>query len=161
MMDRSRLPPPRSFYEQELGELGRRSRGWTTPKAGCPFHPSKSKTSFRVNLDSGAFKCFACAAHGGGVIDYVMQRDRIGFKQAVQELGAWRGRMSSSERRDFQRRKREAQRQRVIEAAQRDHERLKRIAAREHLHACERLVRELAAEPQWTQGTLAAGFRAG
>jgi hypothetical protein len=83
------LPPAASFYERELGELRRPSRGWASPKAGCPFHDSKSKTSFSVNLDTGGFYCFGCGAKGGDVAAFVMLRDKVDFKAAAQSLGAW------------------------------------------------------------------------
>jgi hypothetical protein len=84
--DRSALPPARSFYEVELGELRRPSHGWTAPKAGCPFHQSKSKASFRVNLDSGGFNCFGCGAKGGDVIAFVRLRAGLSFPAALKHL---------------------------------------------------------------------------
>jgi DNA primase len=84
--DRSALPPPRTFYEQELGDLRRPSRGWARPKAGCPFHESSSKASFAVNLDSGGFFCFSCGAHGGDVIEFVRQRYGLSFPDALKRF---------------------------------------------------------------------------
>jgi hypothetical protein len=83
------LPPARSFYERELGELRRPARGWASPKAGCPFHDSESKTSFSVNLDTGGFYCFGCGAKGGDVVAFVMLRDKVDFKTAAKSQGAW------------------------------------------------------------------------
>ena len=86
------LPPPRAFYERELGELRRSdSRGWVKPKAGCPFHPSRSKQSFFVNLTSGGYFCFSCQASGGDVVSFAMRRRGLTFKAAAQLLGAWDG----------------------------------------------------------------------
>lgn len=86
---RELLPAPRPFYEGELGELRRSSRNWYRPKGGCPFHPSKSKTSFSVNIETGGFHCFACGASGGDLVDFVRLRDGCGFKTACQSLGCW------------------------------------------------------------------------
>jgi hypothetical protein len=84
------LPPARTFYEHEFGELRRSdSRGWATPKAGCPFHPSRSKQSFFVNLTSGGYFCFGCQASGGDVVSFVMKRHGLTFKAAAHLLGAW------------------------------------------------------------------------
>jgi CHC2-type zinc finger protein len=84
------LPQPRTFYERELGEFRRQdSHGWAKPKAGCPFHPSKSKQSFSVNLRTGGFYCFGCQAKGGDIVAYVMKRDGLGFIDAAKALGAW------------------------------------------------------------------------
>jgi DNA primase len=149
MMDRSLLPPARTFYERELGELRRPSRGWTTPKAGCPFHESKSKTSFRVNLDSGGFCCFGCGSKGGDVVAFVMLRDRLDFKRAAQSLGAWRGQMSSRDKEECRLRREEAERKRILEEEKRETQRRERIQARVHLHAVGTLFREAIAEHDW------------
>jgi hypothetical protein len=86
--DRALLPPARTFYQSELGELCRPDRnGWVRPKAGCPFHVSKSKTSFHVNLDTGGFYCFRCDAKGGDVIEFIRQRYGLSFSDALKRLG--------------------------------------------------------------------------
>lgn len=84
--DRSQLPPARTFYERELGELRRPSRGWARPKAGCPFHESKSKASFAVNLDTGGFYCFSCGEKGGDVLAFVQLRYRLSFPEALKHF---------------------------------------------------------------------------
>jgi DNA primase len=84
--DRSALPTARTFYEKELGELRRASRGWARPKGGCPFHESKSKASFAINIDSGGFFCFSCGAHGGDVIEFVRQRYDLSFPDALKHF---------------------------------------------------------------------------
>jgi hypothetical protein len=81
------LPSPRNFYEQQIGKLSRSSRGWS--QGNCPFHISKSKKSFSVNLDSGGFFCHGCGAHGGDIVTFVMLRDGVGFLAACKSLGAW------------------------------------------------------------------------
>src|ERR1035437_10197341 len=88
--DPSALPVPRLFYERELGELRRPSRGWAQPKAGCPFHPSESKTSFSIHLDSGGFYCHGCGAKGGGVLDFLKLRHHADFRTAAGMVGALR-----------------------------------------------------------------------
>jgi hypothetical protein len=85
---KSLLPQPREFYQKELGRLSRPNRkGWA--QAACPFHASKSRTSFSVNLNSGAFRCFGCDAHGGDVLSFVRLRHGLGFKEAAISLGVW------------------------------------------------------------------------
>lgn len=86
---KDKLPPARTFYEAELGELRRPSRGWAQPKAGCPFHESASKTSFAVHLETGAFHCFGCSASGGDIIAFIMLRYGLSFKEACVQLGCW------------------------------------------------------------------------
>jgi hypothetical protein len=83
------LPPPSSFYEQELGRLTRPNRkGWAQTR--CPFHESRSGKSLAVNLDSGGFYCFGCEARGGDVVSFVRLRCGLSFKEACQQLGVWR-----------------------------------------------------------------------
>src|SRR5262249_12488906 len=84
---RALLPPPRPFYAKELGKLTRPSRGWA--RGNCPFHKSKSRKSISLNVDTGAFDCHGCGAHGGDVLSFVMQRDKVDFKCAAASMGAW------------------------------------------------------------------------
>jgi CHC2 zinc finger len=86
---RELLPPARGFYEQELGKLTRPNRqGWAL--TNCPFHQSKNKRSFSVNVESGGFYCFGCDARGGDVIAFLRKREGYSFKRACQALGCWR-----------------------------------------------------------------------
>lgn len=84
--DKSQLPPTRQFCETELGTLGRENnRGWCMGR--CPFHESKSGKSFSVNLRSGGFFCFGCAAKGGDPLDFVRLRHNFSFRDAKRHLG--------------------------------------------------------------------------
>ena len=53
----------------------------------CPFHGEKTP-SFHVWDDH--YHCFGCGAHGS-VIDFVMQADKIGFREAVERIAAIAG----------------------------------------------------------------------
>jgi len=157
MLDRSLLPPPRTFYERELGQLRRPSRGWATPKAGCPFHDSKSKTSFRVNVDSGGFVCFGCGAKGGDVIAFVMLRYRVNFKAAAEQLHAWRGNMSQSERLEIRRSAEEAEHRRAVESARSELVRRKIRSIRDEILRCNTSERELSGRLSALGGPHASG----
>lgn len=79
---------PYEFYaqEQNLCKLGYRSGQWAT--AGlCPFHDDSKAGSFKINLTSGAFKCWSCGASGGDVIAFVMQKYNLCFREALDQLG--------------------------------------------------------------------------
>ena len=85
--DKSRLPSPASYYATEGVSL-KGSGAWRD--AICPFHPD-TKPSLRVRLDSGAFRCMVCQAHGGDVVAFHMRLYDLNFKVAVMALGAWVG----------------------------------------------------------------------
>jgi DNA primase len=50
----------------------------------CPFHKEKTP-SFKVDDDRKSFHCFGCGAHGDA-IGYVMTKQNIGFKEALEIL---------------------------------------------------------------------------
>jgi DNA primase len=50
----------------------------------CPFHQEKTP-SFHVNPSRQSFYCFGCKA-GGTAFDFVMRRDRVEFKEALEIL---------------------------------------------------------------------------
>lgn len=76
---------PYDFYlsEQNLCQFGQRSGPWAI--AGlCPFHADSKQGSFKVNLTSGAFRCWSCGAHGGDIIAFVMQKQNLSFKECLE-----------------------------------------------------------------------------
>lgn len=85
--NKSALPHPADYYQQQGLKL---TGGGEWKNAICPFHDD-TKPSLRVRLGSGGFRCMACGAHGGDVLAFHQQRYGLSFKQAAQQLGAWRG----------------------------------------------------------------------
>jgi len=55
----------------------------------CPFHQEKT-ASFSVTPDKNLFYCFGCHA-GGNIFTYVMKREGLEFKEAVEVLAAKAG----------------------------------------------------------------------
>jgi DNA primase len=53
-------------------------------KGLCPFHQEKTP-SFKVSPQRQAFYCFGCKA-SGNAIDFVIKRDRVEFKEALESL---------------------------------------------------------------------------
>ena len=47
----------------------------------CPFHGEKT-ASFTVNPEKGLYYCFGCGK-GGGVIQFIMDIERLDFPEAV------------------------------------------------------------------------------
>jgi hypothetical protein len=84
---RERLPQAMDYYRsQNLVLIGRGE--WRS--AVCPFHDD-TRPSLSVNIKSGAYRCFACAAHGGDVLAFHRARYELSFQQAATALGAWEG----------------------------------------------------------------------
>ena len=50
----------------------------------CPFHNEKTP-SFTVSDNKGFFHCFGCSAHGD-IISFVMQKESVEFKEALEVL---------------------------------------------------------------------------
>jgi len=78
---------PYDFYlrEQNLARYGNRSGKWVV--AGlCPFHEDSNPGSFKINVDTGAFKCWSCGVGGGDVIAFLQQRDDLGFIEVLKRL---------------------------------------------------------------------------
>jgi len=57
--------------------------------ACCPFHTEKTP-SFTVSAQKQFYHCFGCGVHGS-VIDFLMEFDRLGFVEAVEDLANMAG----------------------------------------------------------------------
>ena len=78
--------PPADFYRAELPTMPvPRGGGWRDGGL-CVFHDDKHAGSFRVNLETGAFVCFACGTKGGDIIAFIQQRDGLSFPDATRKL---------------------------------------------------------------------------
>lgn len=82
---RDSLPDPLAYYAAAGIQLSGRG-AWRD--ALCPFHED-SRPSLRVHVETGAFRCMTCGAHGGDVLSFHRRRHVLGFVEAAQALGAW------------------------------------------------------------------------
>lgn len=80
-------PDIMAVMEREGIALKRRGRDFWAP---CPFHADKSP-SFKVSSDKQVFYCFGCNEHGD-VIDFIIKRHVVSFKDALSILGIRNGR---------------------------------------------------------------------
>jgi DNA primase len=64
----------------------------------CPFHTEKSPSS-NVNPQLGVWHCFGCQ-EGGGLIQFLMKAETLGFQDAVRKLGGELGIEIEVERHD-------------------------------------------------------------
>ena len=76
---------PFDFYSYELPDALLKKQSWNDGGL-CPFHDDKNKGSFRINLTTGAFKCFACDIAGGDIIGFIMKRYGLQFTETLAKL---------------------------------------------------------------------------
>ncbi|WP_052700776.1 CHC2 zinc finger domain-containing protein [Methylocucumis oryzae] len=76
---------PADFYRHELPDARLKQSGWNDGGL-CPFHADNKPGSFRVNLQTGAYRCFACDAAGGDVIAFTMALHGLKFVEALAQL---------------------------------------------------------------------------
>lgn len=90
--NRAALPAPIAVL-QRLGIRPKSANHSGYWQIRCPFHKGgdERNPSLSVHQVNGTFRCFACGAHGGDVLAFWMQHTGQSFKQAAQELGAWKG----------------------------------------------------------------------
>lgn len=72
-----------------VGETVALRKAGSTFKGLCPFHAEKTP-SFVVTPARGTYKCFGCGK-GGDIFSFVMERDGLGFPEALKLLAARAG----------------------------------------------------------------------
>jgi DNA primase len=72
-----------------IGEQVPLKKAGQSYKGLCPFHSEKTP-SFVVTPGRESWKCFGCGK-GGDIFNFVMERDAIGFPEALQRLAARAG----------------------------------------------------------------------
>jgi DNA primase len=94
-----------------IGETVRLQRAGRNFKGLCPFHTEKTP-SFIVSPDRQSWHCFGACGTGGDVIAFVMKRDGVDFREALETLARRAGVALS----DVRRPELTEQRDRLIEA---------------------------------------------
>lgn len=69
----------------KLRKSGRSQTGF------CPFHDNKHTPAFVVWPESGTWRCFGQCNEGGDIFKFVMKREGIDFREALQKLAARAG----------------------------------------------------------------------
>ena len=72
-----------------VGETVQLRKAGTTLKGLCPFHGEKT-ASFVVTPGRDTWHCFGCGKHGD-IFTFVMERDGIGFPEALKVLAGRAG----------------------------------------------------------------------
>ena len=74
---------PADYYDTWSGRPS--AEGWVDGGL-CPFHADNHPGSYRVNLQTGGFVCFACGAEGGDIVSHYQKVNNVSFGQALREL---------------------------------------------------------------------------
>lgn len=82
---RLRLPNAFAFYQKNFKKMTGHG-GWRL--VICPFHDDHDP-SLGINIDKGSFRCFACSASGGDILDFYRKLHKVDFITAAKALGAW------------------------------------------------------------------------
>jgi DNA primase len=69
----------------KLRKTGRNHTGF------CPFHDNKHTPAFVVWPESGTWRCFGQCNEGGDIFKFVMKREGLDFKEALNKLAARAG----------------------------------------------------------------------
>jgi len=69
----------------KLRKAGRNYTGF------CPFHDNKRTPAFVVWPETGTWRCFGACNEGGDIFKFVMKKEGIEFKEALQKLAARAG----------------------------------------------------------------------
>src|SRR5688500_8312979 len=67
-----------------IGQTVQLKKAGRTFKGLCPFHTEKTP-SFTVWPESGTWICFGCGERGD-VLSFLMKRDRLDFREALEQL---------------------------------------------------------------------------
>ncbi|MBV6395971.1 MAG: DNA primase [Anaerolineales bacterium] len=57
----------------------------------CPFHDNKHTPAFVIWPETGTWRCFGACNEGGDIFKFVMKREGLDFKEALQKLAARAG----------------------------------------------------------------------
>ncbi|GAB4463685.1 MAG: DNA primase [Anaerolineales bacterium] len=57
----------------------------------CPFHENKHTPAFVVWPETGTWRCFGACNEGGDIFKFVMKKEGVDFKEALQKLAARAG----------------------------------------------------------------------
>jgi hypothetical protein len=86
--DHARFPDPVAYFERIFSRLRFNAAGWA--QVHCPFHTPDQEESLSLHRNGG-FKCFACPAHGGDILEFEHLFSRRDRRAIAQSWGAWSG----------------------------------------------------------------------
>ena len=86
-LDRSSLPSPLSYLASAGLRIGKRGGDWIG--VCCPIHKggAEKNPSMSVHISEGHFRCFSCGVKGRDIIALHQLITKLGFRDAVADLG--------------------------------------------------------------------------
>jgi hypothetical protein len=78
--------PAATYYARALPGMPPPKRGGWVDGGLCPFHTDSHRGNFRVNLETGAYTCFACGTKGGDIIAFHREVNNLLFPEAINDL---------------------------------------------------------------------------
>lgn len=78
--------PAAAYYPRVLPTMPPPKRSGWVDGGLCPFHVDRHRGNFRVNLDTGAYCCFACGAKGGDLLAFHQRQSGLSFPDSLRDL---------------------------------------------------------------------------
>lgn len=78
---------PLAFYAHRVSKGSAARHDWVDGGL-CPFHADNKPGSFKINLLTGAFRCFSCGTSGGDIIAFTILLYELSFPEALAKLAS-------------------------------------------------------------------------
>jgi DNA primase len=74
---------------QHYGLLEKFKRGTDSLNGPCPIHKGSNPTQFRVSLSKNIWNCFSECKHGGNVLDFISEMEKVSIHAAAVKAIEW------------------------------------------------------------------------
>jgi DNA primase len=74
---------------QHYGLLEKFKRGTDSLNGPCPIHKGSNPTQFRVSLSKNIWNCFSECKHGGNVLDFIAEMEKVSIHAAAVTAIEW------------------------------------------------------------------------
>jgi len=74
---------------QHYGLLDKFKRGTDSLNGPCPIHKGSNPTQFRVSLSKNIWNCFSECKHGGNVLDFIAEMEKVSIHAAALRAIEW------------------------------------------------------------------------
>ena len=74
---------------QHYGLLDKFKRGTDSLNGPCPIHKGSNPTQFRVSISKNIWNCFSECKHGGNVLDFIAEMEKVSIHAAALKAIEW------------------------------------------------------------------------